>query len=184
VDTPCEVETDGSCNGTCQGLLASTCKAFDFWLCNSRVSGTGSSGLGSPSGLTQESTWIMAMVEAHYEGGCTSYIQILGALAIEDELASEVIWAFFLRVGVLIGLLGVTMDSITSGEIGTRHWMGKQRAAAVVAAEECSNNADLEWLLPARWDLKGVLDSRARLFLWHTISNLGSIIFLLTAIYL
>jgi len=39
-------------------------------------------------------------------------------------------------VGVRIGLLGVTVESISSGEIGTRHWAGEQRAAAVVGAEE------------------------------------------------
>jgi len=31
----------------------------------------------------------------------------------------------------------VTVESISSGEIGTRHWMGKQGAAVGVAAEEC-----------------------------------------------
>ena len=39
-------------------------------------------------------------------------------------------------MGVRIGLLGVTVESISSGEIGTRHWTGEQGAAAVVAAEE------------------------------------------------
>jgi len=39
-------------------------------------------------------------------------------------------------VGVCIGLLGVTVESISGGEIGTRHWTGEQGAAAVVAAEE------------------------------------------------
>jgi len=29
------------------------------------------------------------------------------------------------------------MDSISSGEICTRHWKGEQGAAAEVAAEEC-----------------------------------------------
>jgi len=32
-------------------------------------------------------------------------------------------------VGVHIGLLGVSMQSISSGEIGTSHWTGEQRAA-------------------------------------------------------
>ena len=115
----------------------STCKAFDFWLCNPRVSGKGGSGPGRPSGMPRECTWITAREEARSEGGCTSYIQILRATAIDDQLASEeVIWTFFLRVGVRIGLLGVTMESISSGEIGTRHWTGEQGAAAVVAAEE------------------------------------------------
>jgi len=39
-------------------------------------------------------------------------------------------------VGVCIGLLGVTVESISGCEIGTRHWTGEQAAAAVVAAEE------------------------------------------------
>jgi len=76
---------------------------------------------------------------------CTSYIQILGATAIDNLLASEqVVWTFFLRVGDCTGLLGVTVESISSGEIGTRHWTGEQGAAAVVAAEECTKNEDLE----------------------------------------
>jgi len=39
---------------------------------------------------------------------------------------------------------------VVNGEMGTRHWTGEQEAAAVVvaavevAAEECTNNADLE----------------------------------------
>jgi len=47
-------------------------------------------------------------------------------------------------VGVCIGLLGVTVEMISRGEIGTWHWTGEQGAAAVVAAEVCTNNADLE----------------------------------------
>jgi len=50
----------------------------------------------------------------------------------------------FLRVGDCTGLLGVTVESISSGEIGTRHWTGEQGAVEVVAAEECTNNADFE----------------------------------------
>jgi len=123
--------------GTCPGILASTCKAFDFWLCNPRVSGRGGSGPGRPSGMPRECTWITARVEARSEGGCTSNIQILVATAIDNQLASEeVVWTFFLRVGVHIRLLGVTVESISSGEIGTRHWTGEQGAAAVEAAEE------------------------------------------------
>ena len=40
----------------------------------------------------------------------------------------------------------MTVESISSGEreIGTRHWTGEQGAAAVVAAEECTNNADFQ----------------------------------------
>jgi len=116
----------------------STCKAFDFWLCNPRVSRRGGSGPGRPSGMPRECTWITARVEACSEGGCgVPDILILGANAFDDQLASEaVVWTFFLRVGVRIGLLGVTVESISSGEIGTRHWMGEQGAAVVVAAEE------------------------------------------------
>ena len=38
----------------------------------------------------------------------------------------------------------MTIESISSGEIGTRRWTGEQGAAVVVAAEECTNNEDLE----------------------------------------
>jgi hypothetical protein len=36
-------------------------------------------------------------------------------------------------VGVSIGLLGVTVESISSGEIGTRHWIGAQGASMAIA---------------------------------------------------
>jgi len=86
--------------------------------------------------MPRECTWITAREEARSEGGCTSYIQILGATAIDDLLASEqVIWSFFLRVGVHIGLLGVNVESLTSGEIGTRHRTGEQGAAAATASK-------------------------------------------------
>ena len=96
--------------------------------------------------MPRECTWITAREEACSEGGSGVLdISILGTNAFDDQLASEeVVWTFFLRVGVRIGLLGVTEESIASGEIGTRHWTGEQGAAAVVAAEECTNNADLE----------------------------------------
>jgi hypothetical protein len=162
----------------------STCKAFGFWLYNPRVSGRGGSGPGRPSGMTRECTWITVLVEARSEGDCTSNIQILGATAIDNQLASEeVIWTFFLRVGVCIGLLGVTVESISRGEIGTRHWTGEQGAAAVVPAEERPHR-NLELLLPARRDTKGELDGGAWLFHGRTVSNLGSWIFLLTAPYI
>jgi len=99
------------------GELVSTCKAFDFWLCNPSVSGRGGSGPGSPSGMPRECTWITAGEETCSEGGCTLYIQILGATAIDDLLASEqVVWMFFLRVGVRTGLPGATVEGITDGE--------------------------------------------------------------------
>ena len=81
--------------------------------------------------MPRECTWITAREEVRSEGGCTSYIQILGVTAIDDLLASEqVVWTFILRVIVHSGLLGVTVESISSGEIGTRHWTGEQGAAA------------------------------------------------------
>jgi hypothetical protein len=59
---------------------------------------------------------------------------MLGATAIDDLLPSEqVIWTFFLRVGVRIGLLGVTVETISGGEIDTRHWTGEQGAVAATA---------------------------------------------------
>jgi len=86
--------------GTRPGILASTCKAFDFWLCNHRVSGRGGSGPGRPSGMPRECTWITAREEARSEGGGTSYIHILGATAIDDLLASEqVVWTIFPKSG-------------------------------------------------------------------------------------
>jgi len=84
--------------------------------------------------MPRECTWITAREEARSQGGCTSHIQILGATAIDDLLASEqVVWTFFLRVGVRTGLLGVTVESISTGEIGTRQWTGEQGATAATA---------------------------------------------------
>jgi len=85
------------------------------------------------------------MEEAFSKGGCgIPDISMLPTNAFDDQLASkEVVWMFFLRVGVQIGLLVVTVERIASGEIGTKHWTGELGAAAVVAAEVCTNNADL-----------------------------------------
>jgi hypothetical protein len=76
--------------------------------------------------------------EACSEGGTTQDIQILGYTAFDDLLArEEVIGSFFLRVGDCRGLLEVTIEGIAEGgKIGPRRWIGKQRAASVVAAEE------------------------------------------------
>jgi hypothetical protein len=78
------------------------------------------------------------MEEVCSEGGSGDPdISILGTNAFDDQPASEeVIWIFFLTVGVCIGLLGGTVETISGGEICTRHWTGEQGAAAVVAAEE------------------------------------------------
>jgi hypothetical protein len=88
--------------------------------------------------MSRECTWITAREEACSEGGSgIPDISILGTNAFDDQLAiEEVVWTFFLRVGVRTGLLRVTVERISGGEIGTRHWTGEQGAAAVVAAEE------------------------------------------------
>jgi len=50
-------------------------------------------------------------------GGGIPDIQILGATAFDDLLASEQIFGtFFVRVGDCTGLLGVTVEGITEGE--------------------------------------------------------------------
>jgi len=85
--------------------------------------------------MPRECTWITAREEACSEGrSAVPDILILGATTFDNQLASEeVVWTFFSRVGVRIGLLGVTVESITSGEIGTRHWTGEQGVAAATA---------------------------------------------------
>jgi hypothetical protein len=85
--------------------------------------------------MPRECTWIAAREEACSEGGGgVPDILILGATTFDDQLASEeVVWTCFLTVGVRIGLLGVTVESISSGEIGTRHWTGEQGAVAATA---------------------------------------------------
>ena len=89
VDALCALETDWDCCGTSPRILALTCKAFYFWLCKHRVTGRGGSGPGRPSGMPRECTWITAKEQTRSEGGCTSYIQLCGATAIDDQLASE-----------------------------------------------------------------------------------------------
>jgi hypothetical protein len=87
----------------------------------------------------------MGMEEVCFKGGGgVPDISILGTNTFDDQLASkEVVWTYCLRVGVHMGLLGVTVDSISGGEIGTRHCTGEQGAAAVVVAEE-SPHGNLE----------------------------------------
>ena len=87
--------------------------------------------------MAQECTWITAREEACSEGGsAVPDIPILGPNAFDDQLASEeVILTVFLGVGDRIGQLGETVESISSDEIGTRHWTGKQGAAAATARE-------------------------------------------------
>lgn len=91
------------------------------------------------------STWTMIREAACSEGGGRfPDIQILRVNSFDDILACKpVVWIFFLGVGDYIGLPGVTMESISSGEIGNRHWTGEQgAAAAVVTAEQCTNDED------------------------------------------
>ena len=138
------------------------CNELDFWLCDPRVSGRGGSGPGRPSGMPRECTLIMAWDEMYSEGGGVVLDEsILGTNAFDDQLASEeVVCTFFLRGGVCIGLLGVTVQSISGDEIGTRHRTGEQEATAEVAEEE-HPGWNLEWLLPARGDTKGELNGGA-----------------------
>ena len=145
VDTPSVQETDRSCLATSPAILVSSSKAFDLLLCSPRVSGIGGRAPCRPSGGPRECARILTRMEVGSDGGCTSYTQRLEAPAIHDLLASEqVVWTFFSRVGDCTGLLQVTVESISGGERGIRHWMGKQGAAVVVVTEECTNDEDLE----------------------------------------
>jgi hypothetical protein len=75
------------------------------------------------------------LVEPSSEGGCTSNSQIPGSTTIDNQLASEeVALTFFLLVGYHTGLLGVTVEHISSGEICTRHRTGEEGGMPVVAA--------------------------------------------------
>jgi len=90
------------------------------------VSGSGGSGLSRPSYIPRDCTWITAREEICSKGDCTSCIQILGPTVIDDLLASEqVVRPFFLRVGGCTALLGVAVESISSGEIRITHWTGE-----------------------------------------------------------
>jgi len=65
------------------GKLALTCKAFDSWLCNPRLSGRGGTGPGKPSGIPREYTWMTDREEACSEGVCGDPdILILGTNAL------------------------------------------------------------------------------------------------------
>jgi hypothetical protein len=68
--------------------------------------------------MPQECTWITASEEACSEGGGgIPDISILGANALDDQVATkEVVWTFFLRVGVRIGLLGATVEGFTDSQ--------------------------------------------------------------------
>jgi len=57
------------CLGTTPRILGSTCKAFDFWLCNPMVSGKGGSGPGRPSDMPRKCTLITAREEAYSKVG-------------------------------------------------------------------------------------------------------------------
>jgi hypothetical protein len=68
--------------------------------------------------MPRECTWFTAREEGCSKGGGgVPDIQIRGANAFGDQRASEeVVGTFFLRVGVRIGLLGVTVEGITDGQ--------------------------------------------------------------------
>jgi hypothetical protein len=106
---------------------SSNCKAFNFWLCNLRVSGRGGCGLGRLSGMLWKCTWIVASAEVCSERGSgIADISVLWGIAFDDLLASEeVVRTFFIRVEARIELLGVTLEGIPSGKIGTRCWTGE-----------------------------------------------------------
>jgi len=76
----------------------------------------------------------MTRDEEYSKGHCTSYIQLVRGSDINDVLHNEkIVWIFFLRVGDYTGLLGVTVETISRAEIGTRQWIGKQEAVAAMA---------------------------------------------------
>jgi hypothetical protein len=77
--------------------------------------------------MPRKCTWITAREEAcSAGGGGVPDIQILGANVFDNQLASAVVvWTFSIRVGVCLELLPVTVESISSGEIGPRHWSGE-----------------------------------------------------------
>jgi hypothetical protein len=100
------------------GEFMSTFKVFNNWLCYPSVSGRGVSGAGLPSGTPQECTWIKIREQVCSEGGGgVQNIHLLGANTFDNQLASkEVVRMFFLRMGVDIGLRGVTIESISRGK--------------------------------------------------------------------
>jgi len=108
----------GSCGGRTvrASESVSSCKAFDFWLCNPRVSGRGGCGPARQLGMPRECTWITAREQACSEGGGgLPDIPILRANAFDDLLASEVVvWTSFLRVGDSTGLLGASATTLAS----------------------------------------------------------------------
>jgi hypothetical protein len=133
--------------------------------------------------MPQVCTWITTREEVCSEGGGrVPDILIPGATTFDDQLASEeVVWTFFVRVGVRIELLGVTVENISSGEIGIRRWTGEQGAAAVVAAAE-RPHGNLECRVVARQDKKG--NGVDWLFHARTVLHPDSWIFLLTTPYI
>jgi hypothetical protein len=106
----------------------STCNAFDILLCNPTVSGRDGSEQGRPSSMARECTLITAREDVYSERRSgVPVILILGSTPFDDQLASEeVVWKFLQIVEVRIGLLGVTVESFSSGEIGARHWTGEK----------------------------------------------------------
>lgn len=120
-DSHTQVENNGNCLASSAAIQALTCKAFVFCVCDAKLNRWDGGGHGTTSGMPLKSTGIQPKVDAYYQCGCTSYIQILGCTAIENLLAyKEVIWTFYLTVWDCTGQLGVTLEYISSGEIDTR----------------------------------------------------------------
>jgi len=99
--------------------------------------------------MLRKCVWIIDKKEVCSKGGSgVPDISILATNAFDDQLASEeVVWTFFVAVRVRIGLLSLTMGSISGGNIRTRHWTGEEVAAAVVPAKD-SREGNLECRLP------------------------------------
>jgi hypothetical protein len=153
-----------------------------LWLSNPRVSGRAGSGQGRPSGIPHGYIRKTTREEVCSEGGGhVPDIIIPGATTFDVQLTSEkVVWTFFVRVAVPIELLGVTVESISTGGIGIRRWMGEQGAAVVVAAAE-RPHGNIEYLLVAHQDTK----EKGVDWLFHgcTVFHPDSWIFLLTTPY-
>jgi len=134
-------------------------KDFDFLHCNPTVSGRGGTVLCTVLNMPQECNWITSVVDVDSEGSCTSYIHSVDATVIDNLLASvQTVRTVFLKVVDCTGLLGVAMEGIYGGDVGTRHWMCKQRATAVGEAEKRKNNENFGQQLALHQDTKPSLN--------------------------
>jgi hypothetical protein len=120
------------------------------------------------------------MEEAYSNGGTgIPEISLLTNVVFDDQLASkEGNLTFFLRVGVHIGILAVTVESSSCGEIGSTLLLGEQGAVVVVGEDEYTINADNKCMLPACGDMEEVPDVASFLCYGRMVSNLDNWIFL------